>query len=170
MNKEEVLYLFDKYKDRPIEIDTGDSAAVLRGNIDGHWLFLKGDTVVEVKKNTPDGSFNIANTNQPQCPFKVTMLSFGDIAYIRSFINSDPGDVRKQISDLNPIGTSKNMADILKEIETDTIYNASSATGFLNTEATAPGTMYGNFRGTVLSTEIGGIPQNVVDKVLTPNE
>ena len=56
MNKEEVLYLFDKYKDRPIEIDTGDSAAVLRGNIDGHWLFLKGDTVVEVKKNTPDVS------------------------------------------------------------------------------------------------------------------
>ena len=65
MNKEEVLYLFDKYKDRPIEIDTGDSAAVLRGNIDGHWLFLKGDTVVEVKKNTPDGSFNVANNDFP---------------------------------------------------------------------------------------------------------
>ena len=62
------------------------------------------------------------------------------------------------------------MADILKEIETDTIYNASSATGFLNTEATAPGTMYGNFKGTIISTEIGGIPQNVADKVLTPKE
>ena len=170
MNREEVLYMFEKYKDRPIEIDTGDSAAVLRGNIDGHWLFLKGDSIVEVKKNTPDGSFNIADTNQTQCPFKVTMMSFDAIAYIRSFINSDHDDVRKQISDIEPVGTSKNMADILKEIGVDTIYNASSATGFLNTDATAPGTMYGNFRGSVLSTDIGGIPQNVVDKVLTPKE
>ena len=170
MNKEEVLYLFDKYKDRPFEIDSGDSAAVLRGNIDGHWLFLKGDSVVEVKKNTPDGSFNIANTNQPQCPFKVTVLSFDNIAYIRSFINSDPSDVDNQIGDLEPIGTSKSMADILKEIKTDSIYHASSATGFLNTDATAPGTMYGNFRGSAISTDIGGIPKNVVEKVLTSKE
>lgn len=170
MNKEEVLYLFDKYKDRPIEIDTGDSAAVLRGNIDGHWLFLKGDSVVEVKKNTPDGSFNVANTNQPQCPFKVTVLSFDNIAYIRSFIYHDAGDVEKQIGDLTPIGTSKSMAEILKELQTDTIHNAASATGFLNTESTAPGTMYGNFRGSVLSTDIGGIPENVANAVLTPKE
>ena len=170
MQKEDVLKLFEKYKDRPFEIDLGDSAACMRGNIDGHWLFLDTNGVIEVKKNTPDGSFNIADTNQPQCPFKVTFTSFENIAYIRSFIKHEVGDIEKQLGNLTPIGTSKSMADILKEIQTDSIHNAASATGFLNTESTAPGTMYGNFRGSVLSTDIGGIPENVANAVLTPKE
>lgn len=166
MNKEEVLYMFNKYKDRPVEIDTGDSAAVLRGNIDGHWLFMYGDSVIEVKKNTPDGTFNIANTNQPQCPFKVTAMSIDAISYIRSVINTEAGDVEKQIGDLEPVGTSKSIKDILTEMETDSIYHASSARGFLNADENAPGTMYGQFRGSVLSTDIGGVPENTIKTLL----
>lgn len=167
MTKEEVLYMLDKYKDRPFEIDTGDSAACIRGNIEGHWLFIKGDSLVEVKKNTPDGTYNYANTSQAQTPFKVTVLSFDNIAYFRSYITSDPNDVENQLNDLTPTGTSKTMEDIIKEIETDTIHNAASPMGYLNTNQTAPGTQYGNFKGTMISTEKGGIPANVLNKVLT---
>lgn len=166
MTREDVLYLFEKYKDRPFEIDLGDSAACMRGNIEGHWLFLKGDGVVEVKKNTTDGSYDVMNTHQSQAPFKVTYCSFDSIAYIRSFITSKPGDVEKQISDFTPVGTSKSKDEIITEITSDSIYNAASARGYLDNENTAPGTMYGKFRGSILSTDINGVPNNVKNAIM----
>ena len=116
--------------------------------------------------NTPDGAYDFLNTHQSQAPFKVTYCSFDTIAYIRSFITSKPGDIETQISDFTPVGTSKSKDEIITEITGDSIYNAASARGYLDNENTAPGTMYGKFRGSILSTDINGVPNNVKDAIM----
>lgn len=170
MDKAKVLSLLEKYKDTPIEITDAANSLMFYGNMEGRWLFDGGDYLIAVSKNVPNGKYDVAEINQRQRPFTIQYITYDDVISVRSFIDNKPGSVDAIIGSFTPLGTSKSKADVLKEITSDSIYKASSTSGFLNEKQNAPDGAYGKFTGSYISTSKEGIPQNVLDKLLNTEE
>lgn len=166
MTKADVLAKLEEYKDRPIEIGLSDEGALLYSGIDGHWLFMQGDNLVEVKKNISDGTYGFASINQQQSPFVMTTVPCEIVNYIRIYITNEPGDIKKTIKDMEVVGVSKSLDEIIKEIEGDSIHKASSPRGNLNVSDVNTKGSYGRFKGTAVSTNIDGIPGYMKDDLL----
>ncbi len=166
MDKAKVLSLLEKYKDVPVEVTDAANSTMFYANIDGRWLFDGGDYLIHVSKNTGNGKFAVADMDQRQRPFTIQYITYDDVISIRAFIDNKPGSARAIISELTPLGTSKSKDEVLKTIEGDSIYKASSTSGYLNAAETAPDTSYGRFTGSYISTEKGGIPKNVLEKLI----
>lgn len=167
MTKADVLAKLDEYKDRPIEVGLADEGAMLYSGIDGHWLFVQGDNLVEVKKNTTDGTFGFSTINQNQSPFTVTFAPFDTVNYVKIHIKNTVGDIQNVVGSLEPVGTDKSLDAIIKEIESDSIRKAVSPRGNLNVPDVNTKGSYGKFSGTVISTEIDGIPKYMKDDLLS---
>jgi len=170
MNKADVLAKLDKFKGQPVEIGVQDEGIIIHANIDGHWLFVEGDNLVEVKVNSSDGTYGFSSAIQQQNPFKITYFPFEDVYYVRSYIANDPGDIADKLSGLEPVGTDKSFDDIIKEIEGNDIRKALSPRGNLNVSDVAPGGPYGTFKGSAVSTSRDGIPQYMKDALLKKTE
>lgn len=166
MTKADVLAKLEEYKDRPIEIGLSDEGALLYSGIDGHWLFMQGDNLVEVKKNISDGTYGFTSINQQQSPFVMTTVPCEIVNYIRIYITNEPGDIKKTIKDMEVVGVSKSLDEIIKEIEGDSIHKASSPRGNLNVSDVNTKGSYGRFKGTAVSTSIDGIPGYMKDDLL----
>lgn len=166
MLKADVLSKLDEYKGRPVQVGLSDEGICLLGNIDNHWLFIDGDNLVEVKTNTSIENYGTATINQQQSPFIVTTVSMDNIVYVRSFIKNDSGDISTMIGSLTPVGTDKSLAEIIKEIEGNTVRKAMSPRGNLNTPDVNTKGTYGAFKGSVISTESDGIPKYLKDDLL----
>lgn len=166
MNKADVLAKLEEYKGRPVEIGLSDEGAMLYSGIEGHWLFVQGDNLVEVKKASGDGTYGFSTVNQNQAPFVVTTVPFDIVNYVRANIRNEPGDIKTMLSGLEPVGTDKALDDIIKEIEGDSIRKAMSPRGNLNTPDVNSKSSYGTFKGSAISTEIDGIPQYMKDDLL----
>ena len=115
MNKADVLAKLDLFKDKPVEIGIQDEGIIIHANIDGHWLFVEGENLVEVKVNSSDGTYGFSGAIQQVNPFKITYYPIEDVYYVRSYIANDPGDIADKLSGLEPVGTDKSMDDIKKE-------------------------------------------------------
>ena len=167
MTKADVMAKLEEYKGRPIEIGLSDEGAMLYAGIEGHWLFVQGDNLVEVKKNSSDGTSGFSTINQNQRPFTVTVVPFDIVNYVRTHIKNEPGDIQKIITDMEPVGVDKTLDEVIKEIESDSIRKAMSPRGNLNVSDVNTQGTYGKFSGTAISTEIGGIPQYMKDDLLS---
>lgn len=168
MNKADVMTKLEEYKGRPIEIGLSDEGAMLFAGIEGHWLFVQGDNLVEIRKNISDGNHGFNTINQQQSPFCVMVVPFEVVNYVRSFITNDPGDVKTMTTGLEPVGTDKSLDEIIKELESDPVRKASSPRGYTNNTNAGFDSPYGKFRGSMLSTDIDGIPKYIRDE-LTKN-
>ena len=163
MTKADIIAKLEEYKNRAIEIGISNDDAVAYSGIDGHWLFIDDNSLVEVKKNSLSGSFS--TINQQQSPFSVLIIPFENVNYIRTYIRNEPDDIRNVIGGFTPVG-DKSIDDIIKEIESDSVRKASSARGNLNVSDVNTRGVYGKFTGTAISTDIGGIPQYMKDDLL----
>lgn len=172
MEKSVVLAKLEEYKDRPIEICLSAEGSLLYSGIEGHWLFVKDDALVEIRKNVPTGTgtTGYTGTRQTQNPFIVTSVGWDAIVHVRIFMGQTNEDIVKVLDGLEPVGTTKSMEDITKEIEGDSIRKAVSTRGYLNSDNVAPGSSYGSFKGTTISTDIDGIPQYIKDSLLKNKE
>lgn len=157
MLKEEVLKKLEEYKGRLIEVGLADEGAVLYSGIDGHFLFTSGNNLVEVKKNAGDGTYG-HSSGQQQYPFKITVVNFDTVNYVRTYFGKEIEDIGKIISGLEPVGTNFTFEEIKKKLETDNIRKALSPRGNVNDGNTDPGSSYGRFTGSVVSTNIDGLP------------
>lgn len=166
MDKAKVLALLNKYKDVPVEVTDAANSTMFYANIEGRWLFDGGDYLIHVSKNTGNGKFAIADIDQRQRPFTIQYITYDDVMSVRAFIDNKPGSARAIISELTPLGTSKSKDEVLKAIESDSIYKASSTSGYLNASETAPDGAYGRFTGSYISTSKDGIPKNVLEKLI----
>lgn len=169
MKKEDVLAKLEEYKDRPIEIGLSDEGAMIYANIDGHWLFTDGgDNLVEIKKNSSDGTYGFSSNNQREHPFVITTTPFDAVMYVKVGIKNASGDIAEKTSGLTPVGTDKTLEEIVKAIESDSVRKANSPRGNLNTPAVAPGGYggYGEFKGSAVSTTIDGVPQYMKDSLI----
>lgn len=165
MTKEEILEKFDEFKGRPIVVGLDESGICLYSGIPGHWVFVSTDFIVEVRVNTLD-TLSVPIMSQNIYPFKITCIPFDDVVYVRTFMGDKPEDIRQLIEDLTPIGTTKTKEEILTEIEGNSVRKSQSVSGNLNDEHVAPGTDYGSFKGSMVSTDKSGLPQYVKDKLL----
>ena len=163
MTKADIIAKLEEYKNRAIEIGISNDDAVAYSGIDGHWLFIDDNSLVEVKKNSLSGSFS--TINQQQSPFSVLIIPFENVNYIRTYIRNEPDDIRNVIGGFTPVG-DKSIDDIIEEIESDSVRKASSARGNLNVSDVNTRGVYGKFTGTAISTDIGGIPQYMKDDLL----
>ena len=166
MTKEDIIKKLNDYKDKPIEIGLADEGALLHSGIEGCWLFINGDALVEIKKNTGDGTYGFLGINQQQNPYVVTTVNMDTVNYIRSYIGTDQ-EISNELSGLAPISTSKSMEEITKEIQGNSIRKANSPRGFSGFTNVKTGTSYGKFSGSAISTDIDGLPKafdNLVDK------
>lgn len=170
MTKADVLAKLEEFKDRPVEIGLSDEGALLYSGIEGHWLFVQGDNLVEIKKNSSDGTSGFSSVNQNQRPFTVTIVPFEIVNYVRTHIKNEPGDIQTIVSSLEPVSTDKSLDAIIKEIESDSIRKAMSPRGNLNVDDVNTKGSYGKFSGTAISTEIGGIPRYMKDDLLNKTE
>lgn len=171
MNKADVLAKFEEYKGRIIQIGMSDEGHLLFGGITGHWLFVKDDCVVEVKKNTSNiGHYGYDDVTQNVNPFVITTVNFDDILYIRSYFGSKPGEIAEILNGLTPVGTDDDLSDIISQVESDSIRKAASPSGNLNDTHVAPGGAYGSFKGSMISTEIGGLPGYVKNALLSQED
>lgn len=170
MNKADVLAKLEKFKDRPVVVQIADEAALAYGNIDGHWLFVDGDVLVEVMTNSTDPIYGFSSDVQTVHPFKISYFDMDQVIAVKSFITNDAGDISDNVSGLEPVGTSKSIDDIIKEIESNSIRKALSPRGNLNTPDVAPGGSYGAFKGSAVSTSRDGIPQYMKDALLKKTE
>ena len=161
MTKTEVLALLEKYKGRVIEIGLSDEGALLHGGIEGHWLFTKGDNLIEVKKNTPDGTYGYASTSQYRSPFVVTTVQFDTVNYVRSYVKTDAGDITTMLDGFTPVATDDTLQEIITAMEGDSIRKASSTRSETYSDQTKYGGEYGTFKGTYISTDLNGIPAYV---------
>lgn len=166
MLKADVLSKLDEYKGRPVQVGLSDEGICLFGNIDNHWLFIDGDNLIEVKTNTSIENYGIATINQQQSPFVITTVSMDNVVYVRSFIKNDTGDISTMVGSLTPVGTDKSLAEIIKELEGNTVRKAMSPRGNLNTPDVNTKGVYGAFKGSVISTESDGIPKYLKDDLL----
>ncbi len=158
MNKSIVLAKLEEYKDRPVELGLIDVKSIY-GNIEGHWLFDNGDCIIHVEKNASNPGYEIPGLTQREKPFAITAIHYDDISYIKSYIAPGPGEVEKDLGSLEPLGTSKSKDDIIKEIQGNSIYKALAPRSFQNVEDVAPGSQYGTFKGSVISTSKEGLPK-----------
>ena len=126
MTKADVMAKLEEYKGRPIEIGLSDEGAMLYAGIEGHWLFVQGDNLVEVKKNSSDGTSGFSTVNQNQRPFTVTVVPFDIVNYVRTHIKNEPGDIQKIITDMEPVGVDKTLDEVIKEIESIDDYEAAA--------------------------------------------
>lgn len=170
MTKADVLAKLEEYKGRPIELGLSDEGAMLYSGIEGHWLFVQGDNLVEVKKNSSDGTSGFSTVNQNQRPFTVTIVPFEIVNYVRTHIKNEPGDIQTIITNMEPVGVDKTLDEVIKEIEGDSIRKAMSPRGNLNVSDVNTKGSYGKFSGAAISTEIGGIPQYMKDDLLSKSE
>ena len=166
MDKSKVLSLLEKYKDTPVEVTDAANSTMFYANIDGRWLFDGGDYLIHVSKNTGNGKFAVADMDQRMRPFVIQYITYDDVISVRAFIDNKPGSIDSVLSGLTPIATSKSADEVLKAIESDSIFKASSTSGPLNAPETAPDGAYGRFTGSYISTSKDGIPKNVLDKLI----
>lgn len=155
MDKTKVLDILSKFKDRPVEVRL-DGDITFYGNMEGRWLLDGGNYIVAVTKNTQNGSYQLKGSTQNVKPFTITYASYNDVFNIRSYIGHEPGDIQSDVGSLTPLATSKTIGDIITELQTDSIHNAASPTGYLDTEDTKDGSDYGHFRGARVTTSIDG--------------
>lgn len=158
MNKSIVLAKLEEYKDRPIELGLLDVKSVY-GNIEGHWFFDGGDCLIHVEKNVSNASYEIPGLTQREKPFIMTLIYYDDISYIKTYISPGSGEIEKDLGSFDVIGTSKSKDDILKEIQGNSIYKALGPRSFQNVDEVAPGSQYGTFKGSVISTSKEGLPK-----------
>lgn len=164
MNKADVLAKIEEYKGRIIQIGLSDEGHLMFGGIEGHWLFTDGDCIVEVKKNTSNiGHYGYDSVTQQMNPFVITTANFDDILYVRSYFGSKPGEIASIMQNLKPVDSDNTIGDIIKQVEKDSIRKSSSPSGNVNDPHVAPGGAYGTFKGSMISTEIGGLPDYVKD-------
>lgn len=166
MTKEEILAKIEEYKGRPIIVGLSDAGECLYSGIPGHWLFTQGGFIVEVKVSMAEHMYTIPAISQNIYPFKMTYVPFEIVNYVQTFMGDKPGDIRQLTEDLTPIGTTKTKEEILTEIEGNSVRKTQSVSGNLNDEHVAPGTDYGSFKGSMVSTDKSGLPQYVKDKLL----
>lgn len=158
MNKSVVLAKLEKYKDRPIELGLLDVGCV-KGNIEGHWLFDGGDCLVHVEKNVGNASYEIPSLTQKEKPFIMTNIYYDDISYIKTYIAPGSGEIDNDLGSFTPVGTSKSSDEILKELQGNSIHKALSPRSFNNVSEVEPGSSYGTFKGSVISTSVDGLPK-----------
>ena len=164
MNKADVMAKLEEYKGRPIQLGLSDEGAMLYSGIEGHWLFVQGDNLVEVRKNTFDSAYGFTTSSQKQSPFSVMVVPFEIVNYVRTFITNEPGDIKKIVtSDMTPVGVDKTIDEMIAEMEGDSIHKAMSPRGNLNTPDVGTKGVYGGFKGSVVSTTIDGIPKYMND-------
>ena len=172
MNKADVLAKLEEYKGRPIQIGLSDEGAMLYSGIEGHWLFVQGDNLVEVRKNTFDSAYGFTSSGQKQSPFSVMVVPFEIVNYVRTFITNEPGDIKKIVtSDMKPVGVvDKTVGDMIAEMERDSIHKAMSPRGNLNTPDVNTKGAYGGFKGSAVSTSIDGLPNYMKKDLLDEKE
>lgn len=158
MNKSVVLAKLEEYKDRPIELGLLDVGCV-KGNIEGHWLFDGGDCLIHVEKNVSNASYEIPSLTQREKPFIMTHIYYDDISYVKTYIAPGSGEIDKDLGSFTPIGTSKSSDEILKELQGNSIHKALSPRSFNNVSEVEPGSSYGTFKGSVISTSVDGLPK-----------
>lgn len=166
MLKADVLAKLEEYKDQPIVIGLSDEGQVVYSGLDGHWLFVDGDNLVEIRKTTSEGTYGVAGITQFEHPFAMITVPFEFVEYVKVFIPFAPGAIGDAIASLTPAGTSKSLDEIKSEIESDSILKALSPRGNVNVSDVAPGGSYGPFRGSAISTSIDGLPK-YMEKVIT---
>lgn len=167
MERDVVLDLIEKHKGTPLILGLADQAVVIWAGVEGHWLFTSDTCLVEVRINTStQGLYNNPAVSQTELPFLITYIQYDTINFVRSFVGHEPGDIQTQLEGLSPIHTDKSLSEIMKEIESNSIRKAQSVTGSFNDPIVAPGGPYGSFKGSMVSTEINGLPQYVKDKLL----
>ena len=159
MTKSDLLAKLELYKDKPVIIGLQDEGQCIIGNISGHWVFIDGDNIVEVKVNTPDGLHGISKIGQNEVPFSIMYAPIDTVNYVKSYIGAEPGSIADAIGSLTPAGTSKSISDIQAEIESNPIRRALTPRGNLNVDDVAPGKSYGQFKGSVISTSLSGLPK-----------
>lgn len=170
MNKADVIAKLEEYKGRPIQLGLSDEGAMLYSGIEGHWLFVQGDNLVEVRKNTFDSAYGFTSSGQKQSPFSVMVVPFEIVNYVRTFITNEPGDIKKIVtSDMTPVGVDKTINEMITEMEKDSIHKAMSPRGNLNTPDVNTKGAYGGFKGSLVSTAIDGIPK-YMNNLLDGNE
>lgn len=157
MTKSDLLAKLEMYKDKPIIIGLQDEGQCMFGNISGHWLFIDGDNVVEVRINT--GITGVSKIGQNEVPFIVTYAPVDTVGYVQAFIGDKAGSIAETIGSLTPVGTSKSITDIQSEIESNPVRKALTPRGNLNVDDVAPGKSYGQFKGSAISTSISGLPK-----------
>jgi len=165
MLKADVLAKLEKYKDSPVLIGLSDEGQVLYSGFKGHWLFVQGDNLVYIKKTSTEGVYGVGGITQQQHPFSLTVVPFDAVEYVKCFLPYGAGVIASALEGLSPVGTSKTLAEIESEIESDDVLKALSPRGNLNVDDVAPGGSYGPFRGSAISTEIGGLPKYMDDIV-----
>lgn len=167
MQREDVIDIIEKYKGKPITLGLADQAVVIWSGIDGHWLFYSDTCLVEIRVNTSSqGLYSHSVVSQTQFPFLITYIQYDTINFIRSYVGTEEGDIQANLEGLTPIHTDKSLQEIAKEIESNSIRKSQSVTGSMNDPVAAPGGTYGSFRGSMISTEINGLPQYVKDKLI----
>ena len=164
MIKDVVLAKLEQFKDRPVELGLLDVKSIY-GNIEGHWLFDGGDCIVHVEKNVSNSSYEIPSLTQREKPFVITYIYYDDISFVKSYIGPGSGEINKDIGSLSPLATTKSSDDILKELQGDTIHKALSPRSFQNVDNVAPGSSYGTFKGSAISTDINGLSKYYDDLV-----
>lgn len=168
MTKADVLAKLEEYKDKPVIVGVGDEGIVLYSGIEGHWLFVDGENLVQIKLNSNEGIYGVSGITQQENPFIVITVSFDYVAYVKGFVSAEPGNIAKMTNGMTPIATEKSLDDIRKEIGESTIVKALSPRGNLDVSNVAPGTSYGKFLGSAISTSANGFPK-YIDDLVTKN-
>ena len=163
MEKEEILAKIEEFKDKPIIVGLSDAGTVLCSGFDGRWLFTQGGFLVEVRTNVTDTAYRINAVSQMKYPYKISAVPFEIVNYVQTFIGDKPGDIADAIENLTLIGTSKTKDEVLTEMESNSVRKAHSPSGYLEDPHVAPGTDYGAFPGSMISTTKNGLPKYVKD-------
>lgn len=159
MTREEVLKKLEEYKDRPIEIFL-DNANYMYIGVEGHWVFEDETGLTEISVNTAGITPGVAGMTQKESPFVIFHTEWDTIQYIRGYIGPYPSKVLEVTANLAPIGTSKTLEEIQKEISSAKVMLANSPTGFSNRDEVATDS-YGQFTGSAVSVTKDGIPEAV---------
>ena len=128
-----------------------------KGKIDG----IEGvvSDLIHVEKNVSNASYEIPSLTQREKPFVMTHIYYDDISYIKTYISPGSGEIEKDLGSFSPIGTEKSKDDVIKELQGDSVHKVLGPRSFQNVDNVAPGSSYGTFKGSAISTSIDGLPE-----------
>ena len=163
MLKEEVLDRLDTFKGRVVEVFC-DNNNILYSGIKGHWLFTDDVGLWEIRKNAPSPTPFVQGMSQEQSPYIVTYCDYDMVQFIRAY--TTPKEITNIITNLTPIGEDTSIEEIKTAIYSDPIIVAHSPQGFQNDpDLYRNGNPFGQFTGSMMSTDLRGIPQSVIDQL-----
>lgn len=164
MTKAAIQAVLNRFPGQKAEIVGSDAQVSIYVGLSGRYAFFTDDGVAEIKINSSNPQMGVMGMSQTESPFIYTFLSYDDVEIVKVYCGD--ADMSEALTGLEPVDSNLSIDDIIKAVQAAPVNKALSPRGNLNSAPTEPGSAYGEFKGTAITTDKNGFPE-YMKKVLT---